>query len=42
MVIILIILSFILCGYSLFLINKLTKESNILISKNKITVNSEG
>ena len=36
MVIILIILSFILCGYSLFLINKLTKETNISISKIKI------
>ena len=36
MVIVLIILSFILCGYSLFLINKLTKETNISISKNKI------
>ena len=36
MVIILIILSFVLCGYSLFLINKLTKETNISISKIKI------
>ena len=36
MVIVLIILSFILCGYSLFLINKLTKETNISISKIKI------
>jgi hypothetical protein len=36
MVIALIILSFTLCGYSLFLINKLTKETNTSISKIKI------
>ena len=36
MVITLIILSFVLCGYSLFLTDKLSKETNISISKIKI------